>query len=160
MLAGINGSYNYYRNSSVLQEKEGTESTQDLKEEDSKVRDNKNEYGRIPVPKDQYIKSSEEEKESAGLYYLGKDENGNKKIFFNNPERPVEKCTGNTDAVDREIEKLKEKKKQLEKQIKEASGNEEKVKQLEMELAQIESELSQKDNDTYRRSHSSFISEV
>lgn len=158
MLAGINGSYNYYRNSPVLQEKEEPESAQDLKKENSKVKDN--EYGRIPVPKDQYIKSSEEEKEPAGLYYLGKDENGNKKIFFNNPEKPVEKCTGNTDAVDREIEKLKEKKKQLEKQIKEASGNEEKVKQLEMELAQIESELSQKDNDTYRRSHSSFISEV
>ncbi len=82
MLAGINGSYNYYRNSSVLQEKEGTESTQDLKEEDSKVRDNKNEYGRMPVPKDQYIKNSEEEKEPAGLYYLGKDENGKGYKYF------------------------------------------------------------------------------
>ncbi len=56
--------------------------------------------------------------------------------------------------------KLKEKKEKLEKQIKEASGNEEKVKQLEMELAQVESELSQKNNDTYRRSHSSFTSKA
>ena len=49
------------------------------------------------------------------------------------------------------IEKLKEDKKQLEQQIKVAAGDEEKMKELEKKLAQIEGELSQKDNDTYRR---------
>ena len=52
---------------------------------------------------------------------------------------------------DREIEKLKEEKKQLEQQIKAAAGDKEKVKVLEKKLAQIERQLSQKDNDTYRR---------
>ena len=51
----------------------------------------------------------------------------------------------------REIEKLKEEKEQLEQQIKAAAGDKEKVKVLEKKLAQIEGELSQKDNDTYRR---------
>ncbi len=56
----------------------------------------------------------------------------------------------------REIKELKEKKKELEQQIKSASGDEEKVKELESKLAQVERELSQKDNDTYRRQHSTF----
>lgn len=160
MLGGINGSYNYYRDNTVLQGKQGLEPGQDLKEEDINEDDTKDGHGKVPVPQDQYIKDSEEGKKPAGVYYLGKDENGKKKIFFNSPEKPAEECTGNTDGVDREIEKLKEKKEKLEKQIKEASGNEEKVKQLEMELAQVDSELSQKNNDTYRRSHSSFTSKA
>lgn len=67
------------------------------------------------------------------------------------PAKKAEKCTTNTDNVDREIEKLKEEKEQLEQQIKAAAGDKEKVKVLEKKLAQIEGELSQKDNDTYRR---------
>ena len=67
------------------------------------------------------------------------------------PAKKAEKCTTNTDNVDREIEKLKEEKKQLEQQIKAAAGDKEKVKVLEKKLAQIEGQLSQKDNDTYRR---------
>ena len=68
-------------------------------------------------------------------------------------EDDAEEVTGNTDAVDREIEKLKKKKQQLEQQIRKASGDEEKTKELEKKLAQVESELAQKDNDTYRRQH-------
>lgn len=67
------------------------------------------------------------------------------------PAKQAEKCTTNTDNVDREIEKLKEEKKQLEQQIKAAAGDKEKAKVLEKKLAQIEGQLSQKDNDTYRR---------
>lgn len=66
------------------------------------------------------------------------------------PEKSAEKCTTNTDKVDREIQKLKEEKKQLEQQIK-AAGDEEQVKALEKRLAQVESALKQKDNDGYRR---------
>ena len=40
---------------------------------------------------------------------------------------------------------------QLEQQIKAAAGDKEKAKVLEKKLAQIEGQLSQKDNDTYRR---------
>lgn len=101
----------------------------------------------IPVPKDEYISSEKSGSRTSGLYHMGKDENGNPKVLYDDPK----KATTNTDKVDREIEKLKEQKKQLEQQIKAASGDAEKVKELEKKLAQVEGELSQKDNDTYRR---------
>lgn len=46
---------------------------------------------------------------------------------------------------------MKEQKQQLEQQIKAASDDEEKRRELEKKLSKTESELSQKDNDTYRR---------
>lgn len=67
-----------------------------------------------------------------------------------------EKYVGSTDRVDREIEKLKEKKKQLLQQIQAASGEEKKVEDLKRELAQVEGELSRKDNDTYRKQNMSM----
>lgn len=142
------------------------------------------------APRDEYISSEQSGEKPNGLYRVGQDENGNRKIFFNDPKRAdrldgngqpekaldgsedgdkkaprvngqnpdngEEKCVGNTDKVDREIRELKEKKKKLEQQIKEASGDEKKTKELENKLAQVERELSQKDNDTYRRQHSEF----
>lgn len=120
----------------------------------------------VPIPKDEYISSEKSGSKPSGLYRLGQDENGNLKVMYDDPKRAAkakdvqpkeepakkaEKCTTNTDIVDREIEKLKEEKKQLEQQIKAAAGDKEKVKVLEKKLAQIERQLSQKDNDTYRR---------
>lgn len=69
----------------------------------------------------------------------------------NQPKENAKKCTTNTDQVDREIKRLKEQKQQLEQQIKAAFGDEKRVKELEKKLSRIEGELSQKDNDTYRR---------
>ncbi len=84
----------------------------------------------------------------------------------------AEVCVCNTDKVDREIEKLKEKKRELEQQIQSAFGDEtpsgyhsmpsgdkveRKIQELEKKLAQVEQELSQKDNDTYRKQHSEFF---
>lgn len=130
---------------------------------------------KILVPQDEYISSEKSGAKPNGLYRLGQDENGKEKVFFDdpkktdkadgneqhkvksdNPEKSEEKCTASTDKVDREIKKLKEKKEQLEQQIQSAAGDEKKVKELEEKLAQVESELSQKDNDTYRRQHSTF----
>lgn len=120
----------------------------------------------VPIPKDEYISSEKSGSKPSGLYRLGQDKNGNPKVMYDDPKRAAkakdvqpkeepakkaEKCTTNTDNVDREIEKLKEEKKQLEQQIKAAAGDKEKVKVLEKKLAQIEGQLSQKDNDTYRR---------
>lgn len=66
-----------------------------------------------------------------------------------------EKCVGNTDAVDREIRRLKEKKKKLEAKLdRETDGTRREA--LERQLAQVENELRQKDNDAYRRRHSTF----
>lgn len=147
---------------------------------------------KVPVLHDEYLSSEKSDAKPSGLYRLEQDENGRKKVIFDNPkksgnaakkeqpglnpdrsekdedsgqpkvkpadpEKTANKCTANTDKVDREIKELKEKKKTLEQQIKSASGNEKEVKELENKLAQIESELSQKDNDTYRRQHSTFF---
>ena len=57
--------------------------------------------------------------------------------------------------MDREIEKLKKKQKELEQRLN-AETDEAKIKDLERQLAQVERELKQKDNDTYRRQHSTF----
>lgn len=140
---------------------------------------------RKPVQHDEYISSEKAGEKPNGLYRVGQDENGNKKVYFNDPkkagkaektadraekdgnkkmpkvksddpENAEEKCVGNTDRVDREIRELKERKKQLEQQLKTVSGDEKKTKELESKLAQVERELDQKDNDTYRRQHSTF----
>ena len=158
----ISSNYKDYKNEYLDRVQTGQdkvkEASQDQRGED------KNEG--IPVPKDEYISSEKSGSKPSGLYRLGQDENGNPKVMYDDPKRvakakdvqpkeepakQAEKCTTNTDTVDREIEKLKEEKKQLEQQIKAAAGDKEKVKVLEKKLAQIEGELSQKDNDTYRR---------
>ena len=110
---------------------------------------------RTPVV-DEYI--PEEVQEPTGRYWLGKDEDGQPRIYFDDPEKggaKPETCTGNTDAVDREIERLRQKKSDLEQQISSAADDAE-VKALERELAQVERELSQKDTDAYRRRHTVF----
>lgn len=104
----------------------------------------------FPIPKDEYISSEKSGDRPSGLYRLGQDENGNPKVLFDDPKKTD--CTTNTDHVDREIEKLKEEKKLLERQISAASDGEEK-KELERKLALTEQELSQKDNDSYRRAN-------
>lgn len=57
--------------------------------------------------------------------------------------------------MDREIEKLKKKRQELERRLA-AETDEARIKDLERQLAQVERELTQKDNDTYRRQHSTF----
>ncbi|MDD2971715.1 MAG: hypothetical protein PHE02_06250 [Lachnospiraceae bacterium] len=113
------------------------------------------------TPQDAYISSEKSGSKPTGLYHLGQDENGNPKVLYDDPkkaekvkaapEKKAEECTTNTDGVDREIEKLKEEKKQLQQQIRSAAEDEEKVKDLKNKLSQIEGEISQKDNDAYRR---------
>ena len=124
-----------------------------IKETENQVNGNS-----IPVPKDEYISSEKSGNKPSGLYRMGQDENGNPKVLYDDPKKvqkksatgKAEECTTNTDAVDREIEKLKEEKRQLEQQI-QAETDDEKVKELEKKLAQVEVELNQKNNDTYRR---------
>lgn len=112
---------------------------------------------------DEYI--PEEERAPSGRYWLEKDEDGQPRVYFDSPEdkgpekkaagKRVERCTGSTDRVDREIERLKQRKGELERQISaEADGS--KIKALEQKLAQVERELAQKDNDAYRRQHTVF----
>ena len=107
---------------------------------------------------DEYV--PEEKPEPSGRYRLGKDEDGKPKIDFDGPEKSGsdkdgQSCTCNTDKVDREIEKLKKQKQELEQQINRET-DESKMEDLKAKLAQIEKELSQKDNDTYRRHHAVY----
>lgn len=129
--------------------------------------------------RDMYI--PEEKRESYGRYWLERDENDVPEIRFEDPEaepvstasvdapeadapekggpagggRKAERCTGNTDAVDREIRKLKEKKEALEKRLV-SETSEIKAEELKRRLSQVEEELRRKDNDTYRRQHTVF----
>ena len=107
---------------------------------------------------DEYV--PEEKPEPSGRYWLGKDEDGKPKIDFDGPEKSGsdkdgQSCTCNTDKVDREIEKLKKQKQELEQQINRET-DESKMEDLKAKLAQIEKELSQKDNDAYRRQHATY----
>ena len=131
---------------------------------------------------DEYIRS--EPQEPSGRYWMGKGEDGQPKIYFDDrsraadapkrsedapeaeepdpagqgakgPERKKDKdevWEGNTDKVDREIEKLKKKQQELERRLN-TETDEAKIEDLERQLAQVERELKQKDNDTYRRQH-------
>lgn len=125
-------------------------------EETNKVHKDPESSDKIPVPCDEYICSERSRVKPSGMYQLGQNEDGSRKIVFDGPKKSGEKCVGNTDKVDREIKKLKEKQQQLEQQINAASGDEQKVRELEKKLVQVEGELRQKDNDTYRRQHSTF----
>ena len=168
-----------------VKEKQADQRAEKVKEAE-KAAEEKN-AGKLSEPQDEYISSEKAGQKPTGLYRVGQDENGNRKIFFDDPKaghakeqddrseknedgkapkvggdsqgKPAEKCVTNTDKVDREIKKLKEKKQQFKQQIQSASGDEKKIRELEKKLAQVENELSQKDNDTYRRQNAS-VSEV
>ena len=192
MAMQIHGSYDHSRTDYTerVVEKQAVLRTEKAREAE-KATEGKS-SGKLSEPKDEYISSEKSEKKPTGLYRLGQDEKGSRKIFFDGPKavhekalpadkeeslkggedrpgegeggkgpkvsedsqrKPAENCVANTDKVDREIKKLKEEKQQLEQQIRSASGDETKIRELEKKLARIENELSQKDNDAYRKQH-------
>ena len=118
------------------------------------------------VPKrDEYIPS--EKDDPIGLYGLEQDENGGHGIKFDDPNKSdksadepekekseSEECTCNTDKVDRELKRLREKAERLEQQLRSASDDE--AAKLQKQLAGVQSELAQKDNDSYRKSQAVF----
>lgn len=137
--------------------------------------------GQKPTRHDEYISSEKSGEKPNGLYHVGQDENGSRKIYYNDPKKAgradgadrddnektpnvngdgpdngEEKCVANTDKVEREIRELKQKKQKLKQQLDAASGDEKKTKELENKLAQVERELRQKDTDTYRKQKTSF----
>lgn len=130
---------------------EGAKPGQEKSEEAGKSRDEAEAAATIPVPRDEYISSEKSGVKASGLYRLGRDENGNKRVCFEKAEKSAERCTTNTDKVDGEIKQLKEKQRRLEQQIRSASGDKKKARELEKKLEQVQSELSRKNNDTYRR---------
>ncbi len=183
MAMQIHGRYDYSGTGCAerMQEKQAVPGAEKAKEA-AKAAEGEN-SGRLSEPQDEYISREKSGEKPTGLYRAGRDENGRRKIFYDAPRadradgragrsgegedgkeskvsrdsqgKPAEKCVTNTDKVDREIRKLKEKKQHLEQQIRSASGDEKKIRDLENTLAQVEAELSRKDNDTYRRQNAS-----
>lgn len=120
----------------------------------------------------------EEKTIPSGRYWMDRDADGSPKIRFDDPEqtdrkppdtpteeeskpdsperkhsdRSGQRCTANTDKVDREIRQLKKRRSELAQQLN-SETDETKAERLQRQLAQIEQELSRKDNDTYRRQH-------
>lgn len=68
------------------------------------------------------------------------------------PTQKSESATYNTDKVDAEIKRLREQKKQFEKQLQTASDPHQAM-MLQKQISRLEKELQQKDNDAYRREH-------
>ncbi len=102
---------------------------------------------------DQY--SPKDAEPASGLYWQEPGEDG-PKVKFSDPEKADEKPLNvtamNTDQVDREIERLRKKVKELKSQLDRTQEGPEQ-KRLERQLKQAESDLKRKDNDTYRRQH-------
>lgn len=147
--------------------------------------------GTLKPARDEY--APEEKREPYGRYWLGRDEDGGPKIYFDDPEadgenpaspeaagppkaeepekdkepaapgKPAppdrsgkeEKCTADTDEVDRELKRLREKREELARRLSSETDGE-KARALERKLAQAENELAQKDNDAYRRRRTKF----
>lgn len=70
-------------------------------------------------------------------------------------ERREERCTADTDKVDREIRRLKEERGELKERLS-SETDEARIGELERRLSRVESELRRKDNDAYRRRHAVF----
>lgn len=130
------------------------------------------EESRKPL-RDEYV--PEEKQKPCGRYWLGKDEDGSPKIYFDDPEaedgkkEPAapeksapenkapkkERCVADTGEVDRELERLREKRTELARQLS-SETDAAKARSLERKLTRVERELGQKDNDAYRRRHTKF----
>lgn len=129
-----------------------------------KQRENVPEEEKYSHGRDEYVPS--EEDVPIGLYSLSEDGDGGMAVEYDMAEKSDKKaedgeksqksesCTCNTDRVDREIEKLREKQEQLEEKLRNAEG--ERAEQIKKQLESVSAELALKDNDTYRRQNAVF----
>ena len=100
---------------------------------------------------DEYTPEDKTAHQPIGLYEVVPDEDGRPSIHFDDPEK-AEQTTTNTDQVDRELEQLRKKAEDLQRQVQNAADPQQ-AQRLQKQLQQVEYELSQKDNDAYRRQH-------
>ncbi|MDE7325417.1 MAG: hypothetical protein K2N63_03915 [Lachnospiraceae bacterium] len=179
MAMEINGRYDSSKTdyAEQVKEKQASQRAEKAKETDKKLSGVKG-SNKGAEPHDEYVSSEKSAEKPVGLYRVEKDGDGNRKIVFYDPKKSdnvkgkeaakesgdkdnanqadqKEKCTTDTGRVDREIRKLREKEQQIKQQLKSAGKDPQKVRELEKKLARLQSELSQKDNDTYRRQNAS-----
>lgn len=95
----------------------------------------------VPRKRDEYVPSDEDE--DIGLYEPPEEE-----------REKSESCTCNTDRVDGEIKRLREKQEQLEQKLRAAEG--ENAERIRKQLESVSAELAMKDNDAYRRQNAIF----
>ncbi len=100
-----------------------------------------------PQDRDKYVPS--EKDKPIGIYGISHDEDGNPRVSSDS-----DTVTANTDKVDREIKKLREKEQALIQKLR--TADEDTSSELRRELEQVTAELAKKDNDKYRRQNTSF----
>ncbi len=158
---------------------EGAKGTSRVQRPESETQDS----SQKPVV-DEYI--PKEKREPGGRYWLEKGEDGQPKVYFDDPERadaaseneypnadspeqnqgadgPDKRVDGKqaetcTASTDKIDQEIEKLKKKREELERQirSEADEAKIKALEQELSQVERELSQKDNDAYRRQHTVF----
>ncbi len=128
-----------------LQWRERLEERRAEKEGDSSAKEVKS--GPVRRTRDEYVPGTDGDSEPGKIPEKGREPD---RVSKKQEGKKTEKYLGSTDKVDREIEKLKKRKEELEGQIR-TEKDERRIRSLEQELAQVERELSQKDNDGYRQ---------
>ena len=98
MAMQVNGNYEHAGTdyAEKLKEKQAAEKAEKAKGAEAAAEEKSS--GRLPEPQDEYISSEKSGKKPTGLYRVGQDENGNRKIFFDDPKagpaypRPFSVC--------------------------------------------------------------------
>ena len=79
----VSSSYKDYKNDYLERLQEEREKAKEAPKEQGAG--NKSEG--VPVLKDEYISSEQSGSRPSGLYHMGKDENGNPKVLYDNPKK-------------------------------------------------------------------------
>lgn len=146
------------QNASKVRMQRADEKTQDSQDVKEKKNNPAEEVRNVSSRRmrDEYIpeirKVSESDKISGEKNADGNKPPESDKVSKRAESEKSEMYRGSTDKVDREIEKLKRRKTELESKLS-MEKDERKIQELEKQLSQVERELSQKDNDTYRKQH-------
>lgn len=79
----VNSNYKDYKNDYLERLQEEREKAKEV----GKGQDTGKNSENIPVPKDEYISSEQSGSRPSGLYHMGKDENGNPKVLYDDPKK-------------------------------------------------------------------------
>ena len=85
MAMQVNGNYEHSRTDYAERVKEQQAVWRAEKAKEAEKATEEKKPGRLSEPQDEYISSEKSGKKPTGLYRVGQDENGNRKIFFDDP---------------------------------------------------------------------------
>lgn len=135
-----------------------------LQEEREKAKEAQKEQGAgnksegIPVPKDEYISSKQSDSRPSGLYHVGKDENGNPKVLYDDPKKASGADRNGESGVrasnpenDKEAEQPKVRSGGREDDAEEVTGNtdavDREIEKLKKEKQQLEQQIREASGD-------------